>query len=191
MGRPLSNITNYFAAGVCTLLLGTATSSSSMALIYGYGALLTANAAAAATWVMTPELFDTKVRSTAHAILTALSRVAAFTSRCVRGRKPTLPKLPRILTLPSQQNAISNFPCATPTAIPTLSLATGSTQVWEFSRLVCCLLWSTLLRGLLRTASPIREMPSSVEGGGQRGAAETNGRSGKRAQNRRTGGGLS
>ena len=29
---------------------------------------------------MTPELFETKVRSTAHAMLTALSRVAAFSS---------------------------------------------------------------------------------------------------------------
>jgi len=79
MGRPLSNITNYCASAVFVLLLGTSSSNIS-SLAFGYGALLTVNAAATATWVMTPELFDTKVRSTVHAMLTAASRVAAFFS---------------------------------------------------------------------------------------------------------------
>ena len=84
MGRPLSNITNYCASAVFVLLLGTSSSDIS-SLTFGYAALLTVNAAATATWVMTPELFGTKVRSTVHAMLTAASRVAAFFSRFVRG----------------------------------------------------------------------------------------------------------
>ena len=80
LGRVSSNVLFYLVAGAFVALLGWTAwvHMENVALYAGCVSLAAIMAAATATWVVTPELFDTDIRSTGHAYCNSLGRIGAF-----------------------------------------------------------------------------------------------------------------
>lgn len=80
IGRVFSNVLFYLGAGIGATLLGWAgwLHRDSFAIGFGSFAISCIFAASSATWIITPELYPTEIRSTAHASANSLGRIGAF-----------------------------------------------------------------------------------------------------------------
>ena len=79
-GRVNSNILFYLLSGVGVVLLGLASAGGmkTLAVASGCFALAAIMAASSATWVVTPELYETEIRCNGHAYSNAMGRIGAF-----------------------------------------------------------------------------------------------------------------
>jgi putative MFS transporter len=75
-GRVGSQAVHYILAGVATVVLGS-TFHPNVAMISGSVAVAAMTAATTATWIATPELFPTQLRSSAHSLASAAARIGA------------------------------------------------------------------------------------------------------------------
>ena len=78
-GRSRSQYMLYTASAIAVVFIGISQSKNSL-LVIAIIARVFIMAASCATWVATPELLVTEIRSTGHAVCNALARVAAFTA---------------------------------------------------------------------------------------------------------------
>jgi len=81
MGRRATQGGMYLLGAAALLILGLLRGESQHAvLVLGYIARLAAMGASCSTWVVTPELYPTRVRATAHSFLNSIARLGAFLS---------------------------------------------------------------------------------------------------------------
>mmetsp|Transcript_26529 Transcript_26529/g.34870 ORF Transcript_26529/g.34870 Transcript_26529/m.34870 type:complete len:386 (+) Transcript_26529:3-1160(+) len=79
-GRKLSQMVMYGLNCVSAMFIGSSFSPYSFKMAMAFLARGSAVAAFSATWIHTPELYPTKIRTTAHSTLYSIARIAAFTS---------------------------------------------------------------------------------------------------------------
>eukprot|EP00606_Chrysophyceae_sp_TOSAG23-5_P000907 GSChrysophyteH2.ASY1.ANO1.1004.1 assembled CDS len=81
MGRRGTQLWTYLASGAALVVMGSLRhESASTIAILGYVTRMTSMAASQTGWVMTPELFPTRVRATAHSLVNCLARLGALAS---------------------------------------------------------------------------------------------------------------
>jgi len=81
IGRRATQSGMYMLGAASLLILGALRGESQSAvLVLGYIARMAAMGSSCSTWVVTPELYPTKVRATAHSFVNALARIGAFLS---------------------------------------------------------------------------------------------------------------
>jgi len=76
-GRKMSQMVFYITGGICVFLMGFETSAIFVLLVGTLGRV-SALIASSATWVMTPEVYPTDLRTVGHASAVAWSKVGAF-----------------------------------------------------------------------------------------------------------------
>mmetsp|Transcript_5193 Transcript_5193/g.7975 ORF Transcript_5193/g.7975 Transcript_5193/m.7975 type:complete len:473 (+) Transcript_5193:68-1486(+) len=76
-GRVGTQSSLYIGAGIAVLCMGLQLPGSALTAV-SIVARFTAMGAASATWVATPELYDTKMRATAHAVANSISHLGGF-----------------------------------------------------------------------------------------------------------------
>ena len=71
----------YLAGAIALVIMGSLPNGSpTTVLVLGYLIRMAAMGSSCATWVMTPELYPTRVRATAHSSLNCLARIGALLS---------------------------------------------------------------------------------------------------------------
>ena len=79
-GRRETQMWNYGAGAVALLIMGVIPLNRTTIAILGYIMRMCAMAASQTTWVMTPELYPTRVRATAHSLVNCMARFGALLS---------------------------------------------------------------------------------------------------------------
>jgi len=107
IGRKQIQIAGYGIVGFASIFVGFKQLGFGVLTFITSLASCAGMAASCATWVHTPELFPTKVRSTAHALLNAISRIGGFTAPFIVCDVVSAPVMAQILSAVSFAAALS------------------------------------------------------------------------------------
>jgi hypothetical protein len=81
LGRRGTQMTNYLLGAAALVAIGVIPSVTETSIeVLGFIMRAAAMGASCATWVMTPELYPTRVRATAHSMLNSIARIGAVAS---------------------------------------------------------------------------------------------------------------